>query len=264
MTRTKTYELTGYITNLGKYVEGYLIGKYISFPITKAELSTALEEIGINDTYEEWFFTDYDGEYPTQVYDMLGEYTSIKELNKIALALERVSDEGVTDLFEAFLDNGKDFYSACANAIEGNGWFISGDDYTDLATFIIDACGGFAELSQDSIEEYLDVEALGRDIRLEYCYYDDMPETAGEYWCGDENATDEEIGQAYIDECGYGAINNKDNYFDYARYGEAIYDEGEFVFTENGIVDCGDFDDSLGEEFKEELEETYNEREEER
>lgn len=264
MIKTKTYELTGFITNLGKYVEGYLIGKYITFPIDETELEKVLEEIGINETYEEWFFTDYDGEYPTQVYDMLGEYTSITELNKIALALERVSEAGVTEQFEAFLENGNDFYSACANAIDGNGLFINGENYTDLATFFIDACGGFAELSQDTIDEYLDVEALGRDIRLEYCYYDDMPETAGEYWCSDENATDEQIGQAYIDDCGYSSINHKENYFDYARYGEAIFNEGEFIFTDNGIVDCTDFDDSLGEEFKEELTKADYEREEER
>ena len=91
MKKNKTYELNGYITNLGLYNEGLLVGKYISFPITKSELQEALNEIGINEEYEEWFFTDYDGEYPKDVYDLLREYTSISELNKIALALEKVN-----------------------------------------------------------------------------------------------------------------------------------------------------------------------------
>ena len=115
MTRTKTYELTGYITNLGKYVEGYLIGKYISFPITESELAKALEEIGINDTYEEWFFTDYDGEYPTQVYDMLGEYTSIKELNKI---MQKAVDEDNLKLLLCEIEKTKKQLESYKNDLE--------------------------------------------------------------------------------------------------------------------------------------------------
>lgn len=37
--------LNGYITNLGKYNEGELVGKWIEFPITEAELEEVLEEI---------------------------------------------------------------------------------------------------------------------------------------------------------------------------------------------------------------------------
>ena len=49
------YYFRGYITNLGKYNEGELIGKWITFPITKKELDKALREIGVNENYEEWF-----------------------------------------------------------------------------------------------------------------------------------------------------------------------------------------------------------------
>ena len=36
--------MKGYITNLGKYNDGYLIGKWIDFPIDKEELKEVLEE----------------------------------------------------------------------------------------------------------------------------------------------------------------------------------------------------------------------------
>lgn len=40
--------LNGYITNLGKYNEGKLVGKWIEFPITEEELEEVFEEIGID------------------------------------------------------------------------------------------------------------------------------------------------------------------------------------------------------------------------
>ena len=52
--------LNGYITNLGKYNEGELVGKWIEFPITEEELDEVFEEIGINEEYEEFFFTDWE------------------------------------------------------------------------------------------------------------------------------------------------------------------------------------------------------------
>lgn len=251
----ENYCIKGYITNLGKYVEGELIGEWISFPITKKELKKVLDEIGINEYYEEYFITDYDGNYPSCVYDMLGEYTSIKTLNKIALALEKVCQAGVQEQFIAFLEHSNDIFGACANAINYNGLYISGNDYTDLAEFFVNEMGGVETLSKELLEYYFDYEILGRDVRLEYCADDDMPETAGEYWCGDENATDEEIGQAIIDECGFESVKHIDNYFDYEEYGRAIYMESSIISTDNGYVDCSDYDDSLGEDFENELEE---------
>lgn len=61
--------IKGFITNLGKYVEGELIGKWIEFPIYDDELQEVLKEIGCNyydedgnehkTGYEEYFFTSW-------------------------------------------------------------------------------------------------------------------------------------------------------------------------------------------------------------
>ena len=40
--------MEAYITNLGKYNEGELVGKWISLPISEEELEQVLQEIGIN------------------------------------------------------------------------------------------------------------------------------------------------------------------------------------------------------------------------
>lgn len=261
MIKTQEYELSAFITNLGKYNEGYLVGKFIRLPIPSEELKEALNDIGIDEYYEEYFFTDFDGTYPSAVYDSLNEYSSIKELNKIALALEKVCGTGEQEMFEAFLEhNGGDIFSAAANAIEGNGWKIPATDYVELAEYFIDLCGGIDKVPRSTIEYYFDYESFGRDISLEYYLGDDMPETAAEYWCNDENASYSDIAEAIINECGFDSVNNKGAYFDYNGFGKAIFDEGNYVFAEDGIIDCGDYDDGIGKDFEKELENELEEK----
>ena len=82
--------IKGYITNLGKYNEGELIGKWIEFPIDEDELNETLKEIGCkytdengvvhNPLYEEYFFSDWECEIPLE----FGEYESISDVNDIA------------------------------------------------------------------------------------------------------------------------------------------------------------------------------------
>ena len=49
------------MTNLGKYTEGELVGKWLDFPTTQTKINTVLKEIGIDGTrYEEIFITDYE------------------------------------------------------------------------------------------------------------------------------------------------------------------------------------------------------------
>lgn len=55
-----------YITNLGKYNEGELVGEWVKFPTTSEDLKKVFERIGIGskddfgNPYEEWFISDYD------------------------------------------------------------------------------------------------------------------------------------------------------------------------------------------------------------
>ena len=44
---------SAFITNLGKYNEGYLIGEWVKFPVTNEELQAVFQRIGINRRYEE-------------------------------------------------------------------------------------------------------------------------------------------------------------------------------------------------------------------
>ena len=49
-----------FVTNLGKFNEGEIVGEWISFPIKPEAFQEVLNKIGINENYEEWFFSDFD------------------------------------------------------------------------------------------------------------------------------------------------------------------------------------------------------------
>ena len=55
-----------FVTNLGKYNEGMLVGEWVKLPTTEEEMQKVFERIGIGkqdefgQPYEEWFITDYE------------------------------------------------------------------------------------------------------------------------------------------------------------------------------------------------------------
>jgi len=89
-------EFEAFVTNLGKYNEGMLVGEWVKFPTTEEEMQKVFERIGIGkqdafgQPYEEWFITDY--ECPIYgVQKMLGEYESLDKLNYLAALIDELS-----------------------------------------------------------------------------------------------------------------------------------------------------------------------------
>lgn len=161
-------ELKGYITNLGKYNEGELIGEWITFPIDEDELSLVMERIGCyyededgephNEEYEEFFFTDWECEADLH----LGEYENIDDLNELAEKM----DEWDEDLLKAaceiwdineVLDNDPDDYCLYGDI----------DNDYDLGYYWIEESGCYDLSGMGNLSNYIDYEAFGRDVRLE-------------------------------------------------------------------------------------------------
>ena len=89
-------DFEAFVTNLGKYNEGMLIGEWVKLPTTEEEMQKVFERIGIGkqdefgQPYEEWFITDY--ECPIYgVQKMLGEYESLDKLNYLAALIDELS-----------------------------------------------------------------------------------------------------------------------------------------------------------------------------
>lgn len=240
--------LRGALTNLGKYNEGGLDYVWVSFPCDEDDFQEYLKQIGIGEdrgdgsVYEEWFFSDWDTDYSWLNLDGLGEYMSLDEVNEYAEALEGIVDDGTEEEFRAAMEYSGDFHDALNLVETGSVTKISDESMSNrmdeaIGAYYVDSIG-FNDMS--NIEEYFDYEAYGRDIRLEYYPMDDGdPETAEEYWCGDERASDEEIGRAVVDQLGWDGVGkeNLERYFDYEAFGRDLQIDLTFVQTDDGIFE---------------------------
>lgn len=254
--------IRAWVGNLGKYNEGELVGEWIDLPISKADYDAMLKRIGIGSAddfgnpYEETFVADYDDPYGF-VYDQFGEYPNMIELNAMAKAIEDMKSKRVLDEFNAMIETGNwDFWGCVGNALDMTCYLVDGDDWSDLARYYIDEVdGGVENLPQEEIENNFDYDALGRDLSFDSYEDDDGNDiSAGMYWCGDDDATDQEIGEAYVEAVGFEGVANPENYFDYDSYGHDFqYDEYEI--TDEGILAYYDFDSSLGDDYREQYEE---------
>jgi len=170
----KDYPFAAFVTNLGKYNEGELVGEWVKFPTTAEEMKKVFDRIGIGQKddfgqpYEEWFITDYDC-YVDGLYDKLGEYESLDELNYLASKLDEMS-QGEYEQFQAAMEIGNHSGSVqeIINLTENLDCYdVYPDihDYDDLGRYYIDELD--AMQVPEHLRNYIDYEAYGRDVAME-------------------------------------------------------------------------------------------------
>ncbi|MFR7475485.1 antirestriction protein ArdA [Frisingicoccus sp.] len=163
---------SAFITNLGKYTEGQLIGKWVDFPTTEKELKKVLQEIGIDRIhYEEVFITDYESKI-AGLTDCLGQYENLSMLNFLAYKI--LESDCSTEQLEALLELGESTGSIeeLITLLDNTDCFMMYEDIQndfDLGYYFIHETGMLQELSATGnvLANYIDYEAFGRDIRLE-------------------------------------------------------------------------------------------------
>ena len=157
-----------YITNLGKYAEGQLVGETLKFPATTEEVQSLLKNIGVDGVrYEEFFITAFDGDV-MGLYDYLTEYENLDELNHLAHLISELDSDEIETL-EAAL-NKRDHTSSVADIIN----LVHNLDCYDLHPGVTDdeTLGRIyvedMELLDvpDNVLPYFDFEAYGRDVRI--------------------------------------------------------------------------------------------------
>lgn len=164
--------IKGYITNLGKYNEGVLAYKLISFPIDDAELSEALKSIGCkyvdengvvhNPLYEEFFFSDWECEIP---FDF-GEYENIADVNDYAERVEALSayeQEYLCTILEEYTSNAEE----ALRIVEDGDYTIWNDCDTmaDVAATMAEEYG-YLNSIPERLQCYIDYEKWGRALDL--------------------------------------------------------------------------------------------------
>ena len=170
----KDYPFAAFITNLGKYNEGELVGEWVKFPTTAEEMKEVFKRIGIGQRddfgqpYEEWFITDYDC-YVDGLYDKLGEYESLDELNYLASKLDEMSDSEYAQ-FQAGMEMGdhcgslQEIINLTEN-LDCYEVYPHIHDYDDLGRYYIEEL----EVMQipEHLQNYIDYEAYGRDVAMD-------------------------------------------------------------------------------------------------
>ena len=202
----KDYPFAAFITNLGKYNEGTLVGEWVKFPTTAEELKKVFERIGIGakddfgQTYEEWFITDYDC-YVDGLYDLLGEYANLDELNYLASKLDDMSQDEY-ERFQVAMKIGDHTGSIqeLINLTENLDCYdVYPDihDHDDLGRYYIEELD--AMQVPEHLRNYIDYEAYGRDIALEESgqftdlgYVRDTGDSFHEYYDGERGSIPEE------------------------------------------------------------------------
>lgn len=172
-------EVKAYVTNLGKYNEGYLIGEWVTFPLSDEEMAEMLKRIEISDTpdadgnyYEEYFVTDYDSDLP--LYKYFGEYPQLSELNRLAESIDALSEYDQR-LLAAVLDSGD--YDDIWEALDHLGEYSFYEDMTgaEYEERLVSECYDLDNLISGWLSAYItiDYEAMFRDD------YSDVTEVDG-------------------------------------------------------------------------------------
>ena len=202
----KDYPFAAFITNLGKYNEGELVGEWVKFPTTAEELKEVFKRIGIGQRddfgqpYEEWFITDYDC-YVDGLYSKLGEYENLDELNYLASKLDEMSESEYAQ-FQAGMEMGDHCGSLqeIINLTENLDCYeVYPDihDYDDLGRYYIDEL----EVMQvpEHLQNYIDYEAYGRDVAMDengtftdQGYVRDTGDSFHEYYDGERGSIPDE------------------------------------------------------------------------
>ena len=202
----KDYPFAAFITNLGKYNEGELVGEWVKFPTTAEELKEVFKRIGIGQKddfgqpYEEWFITDYDC-YVDGLYSKLGEYENLDELNYLASKLDEMSESEYAQ-FQAGMEMGDHCGSLqeIINLTENLDCYeVYPDihDYDDLGRYYIEEL----EVMQvpEHLQNYIDYEAYGRDVVIDengtftdQGYVRDTGDSFHEYYDGERGSIPDE------------------------------------------------------------------------
>ena len=152
-----------YLTNLGKYNEGYLIGEWVELPVSDEELEEVKKRIGINKYYEEWFITDYESDIDGVE---VNEYSNIDTLNELAEKLEELSnDEWKLDIVSACMSEGYSLDDSIEKIDDCYIWFDC-SDMEDVARQYVETCGLLDEIPEH-LQNYFDFESFGRDMSFE-------------------------------------------------------------------------------------------------
>lgn len=161
-------EIKGFITNLGKYNEGELIGEWITFPIDEDDLNEVFKRIGlnhydeemeyINTGYDEYFFTDWE----TFFVNDFEEFENIDDMNELAEKLQYWDEDTYSAACEVW---GKKYI----NIDEPDNYILYSniENEEDFGYYWIEVVDCYDLENLGDLRYYIDYERFGRDVASE-------------------------------------------------------------------------------------------------
>lgn len=229
-----------YVGTYAKYNDGSIDGKWITISDynTYEEFVDACRELHSDEDDPEFMVQDFEN-FPRKWYHEGGLPTE-EEFNKINDYY--LMDDSKKEAYEVFVNyTGLDSIEDFEEAYEGK--FDSPEDF---GYYCVDNFG-----IPDNPEYYIDYEAFGRDLTMDWHQGDpDETDAEGEpedpdyYYDSDgyqqmEYGSDREVGEQYIDDIGIDNLGTDtlNNYFDYEEYGRTLlvndfWEDSGYVFRE--------------------------------
>lgn len=156
------------LTNLGQYNEGILNFKWLSLPASEDEINETLKEIGIDgERYEEYFITDFESDFFS-----IGEYENLEHLNELAEQIDDL-DDYQKEIVSALMDCYTNDIEEAISLVDDCYLYSDCNDFTDLAYQLVDEMG-LLDGVPETLKNYFDYEAYGRDLSFENFYNTDF------------------------------------------------------------------------------------------
>lgn len=172
-----TVPFEAYITNLGKYIEGELVGEWVKFPTSPEILQQVFLRIGIGEkdcfgnVYEEIFISDYDIYVPELKASVLGEYVNLDVLNTFAKRIEALKEEDYYK-FIAILQsesgiNSIEDYMHVLDHLDSYCFYPFLKNPYDLGYYYVEEVGALGNCHTCKYSEYINYEEYGEEILLQ-------------------------------------------------------------------------------------------------
>lgn len=156
---TKKAIVSVFLTDLHAYNCGELRGEWVALPTTREELDAAFERVTCGQDHET-FVTDYESEFGVKVDEFENLYTLNEKLSEI--------DPDDFDVIAAYLEAVSDNINEAIENADRCTLYSECETLEDLAYELIEE-GDFGEIPE-SVRNYIDYEAIARDLGLEGYY----------------------------------------------------------------------------------------------
>ena len=157
-----------FISNPALYSAGHLVGETLHFPTNTEEVQSLLKRIGVDGVRcQEYFIISFDSDI-LGLYDYLGEYENIDELNHLAHLLSEL-DKSDLEKFEAVIDCGEHTSSVAdlinlVENLDAYEFYPGVEDDETLGRIYVEDMEAID--IPDHLLDYFDYKAYGRDMRI--------------------------------------------------------------------------------------------------